>query len=150
MLKVGQVTSVGAPFPKYKTITPNVGVGIQPEMVVDIHAKTDEQEYDFKQLPCNSSVSNYGNAIVSDSREAMLSEVDDMKQRSQGILDSVEYHEKVLVACDEMLKSLNPNFAKEVARDEAINSLSERLDNFEKKFGQSLSNIEKLLSKGGK
>lgn len=145
-LKIGQVISVGNPTPKYNTTTAGVGIGITPEMVIDIRAKADEQEYDFKQLPSAQSIANYGNAVVSDSREAMLAEVDGMRQSSQLAIDKVEYHKGVVEACEEMLKTLNPNYAKEQARDEAISDLTKRLTTFER----TLTNIEKLLSKSGK
>lgn len=149
-LRIGQVVSVSNPVQKYTTATPGIGFGMNSEMVVDVKVKVDEQEYDFKQLGCTQSIGNYGNAVVSDNREAMLSEVDSMRQISQHIIDTVDYHKEVVAACDGMIKVLNPHFAKEQERDEAINSLSTRLDSFEERMGKALGNIEKLLSKSTK
>ena len=150
VLRVGQAVSVSNPTPRYSTATPGVGIGMNTEMVVDIRVKADEVEYDFKQLPCTQNIATYSNAVVSDNREAMLAEVDSLRQNSMGILDKVDYHRAVVDACDEMLKTLNPSYAKEQARDEAISNLSERLDSFEQRMGKALGNIEKLLAKNGK
>lgn len=141
-LRIAQVTNVSQQMPRYNT-TPTVGIGLNADMVVDVKAKAGEQDYEFKQLSCNKSVESYGNAVVSDNREAMLSEVDAMRQMSQQIIDSVDYHKKVIEATTDMLKTLNPNFAKEQERDEAIKDLYRKMDS----FGATLGNIEKLLSK---
>lgn len=86
---------------------------------------------------------DYGNMIVADSRETMLSEVDAMKQRAQEVLDSVDKNKSTIAACESMFKVLNPNFAKEAERDAEIKNLSGRLDGIE----ASLSQITKLLNK---
>ena len=81
--------------------------------------------------------------IVADSREAMLSEVDTMKQRAQQELDRKEKNEAIVAACNDMFKTLNPSYAKEAERDEAIVSLNSRLDGIE----STMSQVLKLLNK---
>ena len=148
-LKVGQVVSFGSQMPKFNTSTPGVGIGMNTEMVIDVKVKSGDQEYDFKQLPCAQSVADYGNAIVSDSREAMMSEVDNIKRKSEDELSRTEYNNNVLSACDYIFKTLNPSYAKDKERDEAIQNLNDRFDNLEKNMSKWFSNIERSLSKGG-
>lgn len=145
-LKVGQIVSVGNPTPVYNTQTAGLTIGIQPKMEVLVRAKVDDKEGDFPNLPADRNVHDYGTMVVTDSREAALSEVDAIKQCAQGVLDSVPHNEATIAACDEIFKALNPSYAKEQERDAAISSLSQRLDGFEK----TLVNIEKLLSKNAK
>ncbi len=149
VLKVGQVTSFGTPVPKFSTTTPGVGIGMNTEMVIDIKVKCGEQEYDFKQLPCSQSVADYGSAVISDSREAMMSEIDSVKRKSEEELSRTEYNNKVVKACEESFKILNPSYAKDKERDEAILNLNNRFDTFEKNISKWFTNIEKSLSKGG-
>lgn len=150
-LKMGQVLRVGTPMPSYQTQQPGVMNGFQAKYELTVHAKVDGQEGDLAHLPADQTVHDYGNMIVADSREAMITAVDAMKQQSLQLLESVDHHKKVVAACDEIFKSLNPSFAKEQARDEALKDLNDRLESFEKKFGSALTNIEKMLSgKGAK
>lgn len=140
-LKIGQVVSVGNPTPVYSTTTP-ITVGLQTKTEVLVRAKVDDKEGDFPHLPSDQNVHDYGNMVVTDSREAALSEIDALKQFSQNIIDSVPQHEETILACEEIAKSLNPNYAKEKERDEAIGKLNSRMDNIE----GSLGKILKLLN----
>lgn len=143
VLKMGQVVNVGQPTAVYNTKTAGLTMGLQPKMELTIRAKVDDKEGDFSHLPADMTVHDYGNMIVTDNREAMLSEVDSLKQGAVQILESVERSKATIAACDEMFKVLNPSFAKEMARDEAIGNLNERLNGIESTMSQML----KLLNK---
>ena len=115
-LRVGQVISVSNPQPKYGQFnTP--AFGGQPEMTVDVRVKVDDETMDFKQLNATASIANSGNVVVSDSKDAMSAEVEGLLRTSKAILESVPYHEKMLVACDNVLRDLNPSFKKEKEKD---------------------------------
>lgn len=43
----------------------------------------------------------------------MSKEVEDMLQNSKNIVNSIEYHNNVIKSCEQILKDLNPRFAKE-------------------------------------
>lgn len=149
-LKMGQVLKVGTPLPVYNPQQPGILNGFQAKYELTIHARVDDTEGDLAHLPATENTHDYGNMLVTDSREAMITAVDAMRQQSKQLLDSVEHHKEVMAACDELFKELNPSFAKEQERDEALKDLNDRFDNFEKKFGSALTNIEKMLSKGTK
>lgn len=121
-LKIGQVVSASNPQPKYGQFnTP--AFGGQPEMTVDVRVKVDEETMDFKQLSASASIANSGNVVVSDSKDAMSSEVEGLLRTSKGILDSIPYHEKMLVSCDAILRDLNPTFKKEKEQEEKMTML---------------------------
>lgn len=121
-LKIGQVVSASNPQPKYGQFnTP--AFGSQPEMTVDVRVKVDEETMDFKQLNANASIANSGNVVVSDSKDAMSAEVEGLLRTSKAILESVPYHERMLVACDNVLRDLNPSFKKEKEQEEKMSML---------------------------
>lgn len=121
-LKVGQVVSVSNPQPKYNQFgAPNYGT--QPEMTVDVRVKVDEETMEFKQLSASASIANSGNVVVSDSKDAMSAEVEGLLRTSKAILESIPYHEKMLVACDNVLRDLNPSFKKEKEQEEKMSML---------------------------
>lgn len=142
-LKMGQVINVGQPTPVYNTQTAGITMGMQPRMEITIRAKVDGTDGDFSHLPASSGVHDYGNMVVADSREGMLSEVDVMKQRAQQELDRREKNEAIVAACNEMFKSLNPSYAKEAERDEAITNLNSRLNGIEDAMSQILERLNK-------
>ena len=121
-LRVGQVVSVSNPQPKFGQFnTPTFGA--QPEMTVDVRVKVDDETMDFKQLSANASIANSGNVVVSDNKDAMSAEVEGLLRTSKGILDSIPYHEKMLVSCDTILRDLNPTFKKEKEQEEKMSML---------------------------
>lgn len=115
VLKIGQVE--GTTQPRFN---PAAGFGVT---VIDIAAKVDNERKDYIGVPSNASVHGAGNVVISESREAMISEVNSMLQTSKQIIDNVEYHRNVITACEDILKQLNPDYAKQQERDDAIDNL---------------------------
>lgn len=143
-LRVGQVVSVSNPQPKYGQFnTPTFGS--QPEMTVDVRVKVDEETMDFKQLSANASIANSGNVVVSDSKEAMSAEVEGLLRTSKAILESVPYHEKTIVACDGILRDLNPSFKKEKEQEEKIGALEEKMVGIEGTLNDMMSMLSSAL-----
>lgn len=103
-IKIGQVESVTQPRPKYGTFNPTVPFGANLDTIVDIAVKIDNEKKEYVGVPSNASIHEYGNIIVSESREAMAAEVNNMLQTSRSIIDSIDYHRSVIGTCEEMLK----------------------------------------------
>ena len=101
---------------------------------------------DFKNVPSSQSITTYNNVVITETKELMSNEVDNMLQSSKNIIDSVPYHNSVIKSCEEILKDLNPRFAKEKERDEDISNLKTRIGGIESKMDQVLT----LLSKSDK
>lgn len=142
-LKVGQVTSVSNPMPKYnKNNTFPAQPFTAPEMEIEVKAKVKDEEITLKELPANSSITCKNNIVVTDNREAMNGEVEAMIRNSRVMLESVPYHQKVLDSCDIMLRELNPQFAKEKEQEEKISALEGRMGDIDGK----LEKVLELLS----
>lgn len=103
-VKIGQVESVTQPRPKYGTYNPAMGLGANMETLVDITVKINGDKKEYVGIPSNLSIHGYGDVVISESREAMISEVDGMLQSSKSIIDSIEYHKKMIKSCEDMLK----------------------------------------------
>lgn len=143
-LKVGQVTNVPQVTPQYSTQNP-VMTGFQPEMVVDVTVVTDGKQYDLKQLHAGVQIETREDikAVISDSQESMLQEIEAMNTISQKALEAEDYHRDIISSCEQWRRMLNPRYEKEQKRDEQLEALSKRLDTFENKISKTL---EKLLS----
>lgn len=136
-LKVGQVVSITQP-----SYSNNF---LMNGSTIDISVKVGEQNMDFKNVPSSQSVTNYNNVIITETKELMSSEVDNMLQSSKSIVDSVAYHNNVISSCENILKDLNPRFAREKERDEDISNLKNKIGGIESKMDKILT----LLSKEG-
>lgn len=143
VIKIGQVESVTQPRPKYATYNPNVGFGANMETVVDITVKIGNDKKEYVGVPSNLSIHGYGDVVLSESRDAMISEVDGMLQSSKSILDSIDYHRNIIKDCEDILKQLNPAYAKEQERDGAIDSLKNEVETLRKE----ISKMSALLTK---
>ena len=113
------------------------------DMIVDIRVNIDGTSQEFKNIPANLSIANDGNIVISETKEAMSTEVDSMLSISKQILESVDYHQEVIEKCEQILKDLNPQFAKDKLQEEKINSLEERIGGVE----NTLGDIKDMLSK---
>lgn len=145
-LKIGQVVSVSNPQARYPSF--NNGFTPQPmETVVDVKVKLDDEEVDFKQLPANGQIANDKNLVVSDNKEAMSAEVDAMLRQSKAILESVDYHERVVKSCEGMLLQLNPHIAKEKEQAEKISKLEGKVSGMEGKLDKMMGLLEQVANK---
>lgn len=143
VVKVGYVENVTTQRPMYKTYNPAVSFGTNMQTVVDVSVKIGNDKKDFVGLPSNESIHSHGDYVVSESREAMISEVDAMLQNSKDILNSVDQHKATITACERILKELNPVYAKEQERDTAIDSLTSQVNDIK----DTLSRLEAQLLK---
>ena len=113
------------------------------DMIVDIRVNIDGTSQEFKNIPASLSIANDGNIVISETKEAMSTEVDSMLSISKQILESVDYHKDVIDKCEQILKDLNPQFAKDKLQEEKINSLESRIGGVE----NTLEDIKDMLSK---
>lgn len=135
VLKVGQVVSITQP--NYSSNFLMNGA------TIDINVKVNNQNMDFKNVPASQSVVNYNNAVITETKELMSNEVDNMLQSSRSIVDSVAYHNNIITSCESILKELNPRFAKEKERDEDINNLKDKMGGIESKMDKILGLLQK-------
>lgn len=147
VLKTGQVVSISNPKPKYNTTQPQI-FGQQIETTVDVCVKVGEDNYNLKELSSNFVIQNYDkeNLVVSESREAMSSEVEAMLRTSKQLLESVPFHEKVIASCDIILRELNPQFAKEKEQEERIGMLEGKVTGIDGKLDEVMGMLSKIAN----
>ena len=85
----------------------------------------------MQKLPANLDVADQGTAngalVITTSREAMNAEVDSMRQKSISILNSVDYHKKIVQDCEVLLQRLNPEFAEQKQQKQEIDMLKSQM-----------------------
>ena len=100
---------------------------------------------DFSNLPANQNITNYNNGtlIISESKEAIISALNNVIAEHQTVIDSYDYSKTIVGDGEDIKKLLNPNFAKEKKRDEEIDNLNRRVTDMDSKLEQIISILGK-------
>lgn len=137
-LKKGQVISNSAT---------NMPYNLNPNSLITLTIEIEGQTKEFNNIPAMQSSINYNNGklIIIDNQELASTEIENIVKSSRDILDNREYYEKLVTDGEEALKLINPQFAKDKARDDEFNALKEQVGGMENK----LNTIIDLLNKSG-
>ena len=116
-LETGYVANQPIPKPKYQM--PHT-FGQPQEMIVDLVIKLNDMSINLNSIPASldiaDSYSNGESIVISDSREAMNSEIISLKQKSVDLLNSVDYHKSLIACYDKLLSDFNPEMAEKQAQ----------------------------------
>lgn len=143
-LDVGIVTAVTAPQLKFQAIPQ--GLGSQPEYVVDVTVSVNGATQQYQKLPANKEIAdfgdNFGNIVVSMSRDAMNNEIATLKNRSEDHIRRVDEEKQKIVAYEAILQQLNPEYAEKQKQEAEIMTLKNQVA----AMAQSNANLEQMMS----
>ena len=133
--KVGEI--VGVTYPK---INP-----YGPQNTVDLKVKIDGSIQEFNSVPSINSIISYngGKIVISENKQGIQSEVENILQNSKQILDNIDSYKQNITDCELILKKLNPQFAVDKERDERLSNLENRFDGVESKLDKIFNLIQK-------
>ena len=147
-LETGFVSNVSIPRPKFNQ---QPIIGKPQEMVVDIAIKLNAQTVNYSNLDAGAdlaeSYSNGENIVIATSREAMNSELTNLKQRSYDIINSVEQHKHLISEYDRVLTELNPEFAEREQQKTEIKMLKEQIGTMSQNMATLMSAQKELIDK---
>lgn len=136
---VGEVVSVSTPMPQFGTTYQN-GIISPPQNFVDLKITVDGEEINLQKLPAEVTIADFGNTgmVVSESKDAILNEIDAFRNISVRALADVEKHQRNVTECDKMLAELNPHIAKEAEQAKKIAGLESELSEIKAMLAQAL------------
>lgn len=139
-----------------KTSTPKYLIGeivgvSQPKInfngqsTVDLRVNVDNSVQEFSNLLSINSISTYngGKIIISETKQGIQNEVESILENSRKIIDNIDNYKQNIVDCEEILKQLNPQFAKDKERDDRLFNLESRFDGVESKLDKIFDLIKK-------
>ena len=140
-----------------KTSTPKYSVGeivgvSQPKInynfgqpTVDLKVKVDDSTEEFNGIPSINSIMTYngGKLIVSETKQGIQSEVETILTSSKQILENIDSYKENITVCEDILKQINPQFAKDKERDDRLSNLENRFDGVESKLDKIFDLIKK-------
>ena len=142
-LETGYVVNQPIPKPKYQM--PRT-FGQPQEMIVDLVVKLNDTPINLNAIPANldiaDSYSNGENIVISDSREAMNSEIISLKQKSVDLLNSVNYHQSLIQQYDKLLSDFNPEVAEKQAQQQEIAQLRNQMNEMSKNMALLIEQLK--------
>ena len=146
-IEVGQVVSVSQPIPRYQA---NNFMAPQ-ELVVDVVVNVNGNNITLQKLPASLDVADQGTAngslFISTSRESMNTEITSLRQKSQDIINSIDYHKKVVQDCEILLQRLNPEFAEQKQQKQEIDNLKTQMAEMMNGMKELMAQIKKETPK---
>lgn len=140
--KVGEIISISQPKVDYNSTGQ---FGQYQATTVDIKVNIDGNTYEYNSIPSSYSVITYNNGKItlSETKQGLQSEVESILQNSKQIVDKINIYKQNITDCENILKELNPQFAKDKERDERLNSLEERFGGVEDRLDKIINLINK-------
>ena len=134
-IEIGKVTNVSPPIPKYG--------GQFNEMVVDITADVNGSTLNFQKVPAMLNITDIGSgSVLSCNKEVINDEIRAFKQRSEDIIDSLEYNKNVIAGCDGIIKVLNPEIAEKEERERETQAIKNELADLKSMFGEFMKQFK--------
>lgn len=133
--KVGEV--VGTTIPQFSTD----GSG----MVMRLSVKTEDNVVEYNNVPSAASVVSYNNGklIIAETKQSIQSEVETMLHNATHIVEHIDDYKQQITRCEEVLKELNPQYAKDKARDEDIAGLKNEVAGIKGDIAKILAAVTK-------
>ena len=111
--------------------------GQLPETVVDIVATINGEKREFRQVPSNNAIADFGQDafVLSDSKDSLTNYINGMLQNSKNVVNSVEKHKSLITQYEKVLGELNPASVN----DSAVKELKIQFGDLQEQMGEILS-----------
>ena len=122
--KIGEVIAISQPKNNF---SPNF---MNNSSTVDLKIKIDNEVKEFNSIPSAANMVSYNNGkiILSETKQNIQNEVEVLLQNSKNIIDNIDTYKENITECENILKQLNPQFAKDKERDSRLDLLEDKLD----------------------
>jgi len=110
------ITKTSAPYPSY---IKNNGVQI-PTMVVDISATINGENREFKQVPSNISIADFGSIgfVLADSKDSLKVHVNSMVETKKQLINNIELEKRLYEQYSNIADELNGTLAMKQENEE--------------------------------
>lgn len=142
-MEIGTIVSVTSPTPQF---------GLPQTMTVDLMIKVGDKTGPFPRVPAHADVDEYKNNgvptpyVLATNKDSMNAEVNRLREQAVGVINSVDYNRQVIAACDEMLKTLNPEYAAKQRQEAEIAELKSQLATQQAQMATQQSQMAELIA----
>lgn len=126
-------------LPRPKNFNPTFGQ--IPEMVVDVVAVVNGERREFKQIPSNSTIADFGpdTFILADNKDSLINHIRASRQVDQVAIDNYPMHKERITKWDRILAEVDLGQANE----NAVKELGNKVNNMESQMAEILSLLKK-------
>ena len=91
-------------------------------MVMKLSIKINGNVAEYNNVPSAATIVSYNNGkfIIAETKQSIQSEVESTLHNANYIIEHIEDYKSQITQCEDVLKELNPQYAKDKARDEEI------------------------------
>lgn len=91
-------------------------------MVMKLSIKVNGNVAEYNNVPSAANMVSYNNGklIIAETKQSIQSEVESTLHNANYIIEHIEDYKAQITQCENVLKELNPQYAKDKARDEEI------------------------------
>ncbi len=91
-------------------------------MVMKLSIKVNGNVAEYNNVPSAANMVSYNNGklIIAETKQSIQSEVESTLHNANYIIEHIEDYKSQITQCENVLKELNPQYAKDKARDEEI------------------------------
>ena len=110
-------------------------------MIMNLTIKVNDEKIEYKNVPSGASSASYNNGkfIIAETKQSIQSEVESTLHNANYIIEHIEDYKSQITQCEDVLKELNPQYAKDKARDEEIANIKSEVAGMK-------TNIDKILA----
>lgn len=110
-------------------------------MVMKLSVKINGNVAEYNNVPSAATIVSYDNGkfIIAETKQIIQSEVESTLHNANYIIEHIEDYKSQITQCENVLKELNPQYAKDKARDEEIANIKSEVAGMK-------SNIDKILA----
>ena len=142
----GKVVAVSNQYPQFNLQQPLMpGNGPVVEMTIEVDGRTES----FPRIPLNTTIAEFPDkgAIISETREGIINEVNAIRAASENALKQVEAHKRAIDACDRLMLDLNPQLKREQEQANEIATLKQQLSGMSDQIAALTGMLSKSLGK---
>ena len=110
-------------------------------MVMKLSVKINGNVAEYNNVPSAATIVSYNNGkfIIAETKQSIQSEVESTLHNANYIIEHIEDYKSQITQCEDVLKELNPQYAKDKARDEEIANIKSEVAGIK-------TNIDKILA----
>ena len=110
-------------------------------MVMKLSIKINGNVAEYNNVPSAATIVSYNNGkfIIAETKQSIQSEVESTLHNANYIIEHIEDYKSQITKCEDVIKELNPQYAKDKARDEEIANIKSEVAGMK-------TNIDKILA----
>lgn len=119
--------------------------GQLPTMTVDITANINGEKKEFKQIPANNAIADFGveNVVLADNKDTLYNHVKTLLQTSENVVISAETHKALIPQYKDVLNELNTN----TSNDTIVKELREEVGSLKAQLAEAISLLKSETNK---